>query len=999
MKTSYKKLLLLLLMLPLNLLAQSKLQGVVTDNTSGQPLPGVNVTVKGTNNGVSTNFDGQFTLSNLKNGDTILFSFLGFKEQAVTFNGQNNITVTLQEESAKLDEVVVVGYGSVKKKDATGSVTQIGEKDFNKGSIVTTENLLNGRVAGLTVNTSGAPGSGSEIRIRGGSSLFANNDPLIVVDGLPIDNATATGSTSYLASLNPATIESLTVLKDASATAIYGSRASNGVIIITTKKGTKKLSVAFDSQLGYGEVANTVDVMSSSQFVNAIETYFPSLTNRLGVDDPNSTATDDLSTPGIIEGRILYNTDWQKEIYRKTEYVSNNLNLSGNLFNLIPTRLTLGNTYQQGLRKTNEFTRTTASLGLTPAFFDNHLKLTANVNYSNERNRFTNGVEGSALRFDPTKPVYDGSNTVWGGFFEYLQSPDELTASVARNPVSELLLRRDKGVLDRVFGNVQADYKLHFFPDLRAVINVGLDHTEGIRRISVPKYAATSAGNGGNNIDDRFGNLEYNSSLFNNKLFDGYLVYNKKVNKLNIEATAGYSYQKFERQFYTSENQLSTTPTNPDLNIETDLVLLGFFGRTNLSWNDKYLLTLAYRRDGSSRFPKDNQYGNFPAASFAWKINKDFFEDSKILSDLKLRLGWGITGQQDLGPAKDFYLPIYTTGGPNNQYYFGDQVLIVGQPAALNPYLKWEETTTYNAGFDFGFFNNRLSGTIDAFYKVSDDLLANVAFADGANFSNFGYQNIGSFTTKGIEFNINADIIKKEKLNWNINFNASTFERKIDKLAYNSDINVGDIGGGTGGKIQVFRENYTPFSFLVYKQLYNEDGSPIEGAYADLNGDNIINNSDRYIYKNPDPDLLMGFQSTLNYKNIDFSFNLRASIGNHVYNNVNSSRAQLNLLQDNAVLGNIPTSALTSQFRNTSDVILSDYYIENASFLRMDNVTLGYTFPKWIEGKASLRLNAGIQNPFVITKYSGLDPEITGGIDNTIYPRQRQFLFGANIKF
>ncbi|MCL9806497.1 SusC/RagA family TonB-linked outer membrane protein [Flavobacterium amniphilum] len=998
MKTSYKKLLLLVLMLPLNLLAQSKLQGVVTDKTTGQPLPGVNVTVKGTNNGVSTNFDGQFSLSNLKNGDAVLFTFLGFKEQTITFSGQNNITVVMQEESSKLDEVVVVGYGSVKKKDATGSASVLSTKEFNKGAILTAENLLNGRVAGVTINTSGAPGSGSEIRIRGGSSLFTSNDPLIVIDGLPIENKTATGSTSFLASLNPSTIESMTILKDASATAIYGSRASNGVIIITTKKGSKNLSVDYNVQFSIGKLQKTVDVLNSSEFVNAIETYFPDETNLLGIDDPTTSATDNLATPGIIEGRILYNTDWQKEIYRKTtETVNQDLTLRGNLFKAVPTRLTLGNTYQLGLRLTNKFTRNSVGLALNPTLFKDHLKLSVNANYSNERNRFTNGVEGGALRFDPTKPVrLDGS--IWGGYYENTTSPTELS-NTARNPVSELLLRNDTGLVNRIFGNVQADYKLHFFPDLRAVVNVGIDKIKGERSLFLPKYAGTADGNG-TSFSGKYGNDQFESSESTNKLFDGYLVYNKQIGKLNLEATAGYSYQKFESENFTTRNRLNPTSAGPETTIDTDLVLIGFFGRTNLTLNEKYLLTLTYRRDGSSRFPTNEKWGNFPAASFAWKMNKDLLKEDSVISDLKLRLGWGITGQQDLpNDARNYYLPIYSTGNTNSQYYFGPETYIVGLPSPTNPFLKWEETTTYNAGLDYGILNNRITGSIDAFYKQSDDLLANVAFADGGNFSNAGWQNIGSFTTKGIELNINAEVAKTENWNWNLNFNATKYERRIKELAFGSNILVGGIGGGTGGTIQVHSEGYTPNSFFVYKQLYDADNNPIEGAYADLNNDGIINNNDRYIYNNPDPDFVLGFQSNMNYKNFDFSFNLRASIGNRIYNNVNSSRAQLNLLKDNTVLGNIPSSALESGFTTTSDVILSDYYIENASFLRMDNATLGYTIPKWIDGKASLRFNIGVQNPFVITKYSGLDPEITGGIDNTIYPRQRQILFGANVKF
>ena len=994
MKTIYKKLLFLLLLLPTLSVAQSSLTGVVTDSKTNQPLPGVNVVVQDLNQSSVTDFDGKFSLSQLKSGNKIVFTFIGYKTQTITYSSQKNLNVSLEEQANELQEVVVqVGYGTVKKKDATGSVTTLTTKDFNKGSIVTAENLLSGRVAGVTVNTSGAPGSGSEIRIRGGASLFASNDPLIILDGLPLENRTATGGTSLLSSINPSTIASITVLKDASATAIYGSRASNGVILITTKKGGKELSVEYNFQLGSGKNYNQVDVLNAKDFVRAVETYYPTQTNNLGVDDPNSALSDDPATPGIIEGRILYDTDWQKEIYRTTTFVNNDLTLKGQLFKAIPSRLTLGNTSQEGSRLTNKFVRNSASLALNPSLFKNYLKIAVNANFSNEVNRFTNGVEGSALSFDPTKPVYNASNTKWGGYFENVDSSNNLVLG-PRNPISELLQRYDRGSVDRIFGNAQIDYKLHFLPDLRLVVNVGLDHTEGVRRKNVGTNAATAPSNG----NFVYGEDRYENSQSNVKLFDGYLAYNKTFGKINIDATAGYSYQKFSSKQLNSGNVANPFDNSRDVNSDTDLVLLGYFARTNFSINDKYLLTLSYRRDGSSRFPKDEKFGNFPAASFAWKLDKEFFKESKLISDLKLRVGYGVTGQQDLPvSARDFYLPVYQTGGPNSQYYFGGQTFIVGLPKPTNPLLKWEETTTYNAGLDYGFLKNRISGTLDFFYKESNDLLANVAFADGANFANAGFQNIGSFTTKGVELNINYEAVKNQNFNWNVNLNATKFERRIKDLAYGTDILVGGIGGGTGGNIQILSQGYTPFSYYVYKQLYDSNNDPIEGAYADLNGDG---SADRYIYKNPDPDVVLGFQSSMNYKNIDFSFNLRASVGNRVYNNVNSSRAQLSKInENNPVLANVPSSTLQSQFVTTADVILSDYYIENASFLRMDNITLGYTIPKWLEGKASLRFSAGVQNPFILTNYSGLDPEITGGIDNTIYPRQRQILFGANVKF
>ena len=984
MKTIYKKLLFLFLLLPFSVLAQNSLSGVVVDKTSNQPLPGVNVVVQGAGSSTSTDFDGKFKLGGLKSGDKVVFSYVGYNSETITFSGQSTVSIGLIESANQLQEVVVqVGYGTVKKKDATGSTTVLAAKDFNKGANVTTENLLSGRIAGVSVNTSGAPGSGSEIRIRGGASLNASNDPLIVIDGLPIANTTTAGSTSFLASLNPNTVESITVLKDASATAIYGSRASNGVILITTKKGGKKLTVDYNFQYGSGKLVKTVDVFGADQFRDVITAKYPALLPTLG----NSK------------------TNWQEEIYRRTDFVDNSLSIKGNLFGAIPSRLTIGNTYQEGLRLTNDFNRNTVSLALAPSMFKDHLKIKVNANYTNEQNRFAPGVEGSALSFDPTQPVYDPASQ-FGGFFEYRDTSvttttvNALTPNVARNPVAELLQTYDRGLNNRIFGNFEVDYKLHFLPELRFVVNLGYDQAKGERRKTLATNSAVAFSN--NNII--YGNNEFAEETFTNKLLDAYFNYNKAFGKLNLDLTGGYSYQKFEKERFdrgnTNNPQLGAN--FPETSIDPDIVLLGFFGRANFTYNSKYLLTLAFRRDGSSRFADNNRWGNFPAASFAWKIKEDYFKENNTISDLKLRMGWGITGQQDTGDERYGYLERYVQGDGVSQYFIGGTAYSVGIPSARTA-IKWEETTTYNVGLDFGLFKNRITGSLDAFYKLSEDLLFNAPTADGSNFTNSSFQNIGSFSTKGLELNLNADVVQNEGtgFNWNVNFNATTYQRKIEEVDPFNRIEFGGIEGGTGANVLVNQSGYTPGSFYVYKQLYDTAGNPIEGAYADLNADGIINSDDRYIYNNSDPDLLLGFASNINYKNFDFSFNLRASFGNRVFNNVNSNRAVYARMQPSGTLaaGNVPVSVLDTNFENTTNTLTSDLYVENASFLRMDNITLGYTFPKWLDGKASLRLFTGVQNAFVITDYSGLDPEITGGIDRTIYPRQRSLLFGVNVKF
>lgn len=980
MKKIHNRFLLLLLLLPFCVFAQNTIKGVVLDKSSGQPIPGVNIKVSGGTLNASTDFDGKFEFSGVKPENQITFSYTGYTTQTVTIGTQKTITVYLEEDTNLLKEVVVqVGYGSVKKKDATGAVTTLTTKDFNKGNNITTENLLNGRVAGLTINSSGAPGSLSEIRIRGGSSLFASNNPLIVIDGLPLDNTTNTGSASFLASLNPATVESMTVLKDASATAIYGSRASNGVIIITTKKGSKTLTVDYNVQYSAGRLTKTVDVFSADEYRNIIDVKRPDDVGKLG------TA----------------NTDWQKAIYRNTGSVDQSLAVRGSLFDIIPISLTLGNTDQQGLRLTNNFKRNTVGLVMNPAFLDNHLKLKLSANYAYEKNRFTDGVEGAAIGFDPTQPIkVDGAP--YGGYFEYTTGINgngdyPLVSTAARNPVSQLMLTNDTGKSDRFFGNFEIDYKFHFFPALRAVVNVGFDESNGQRRRLVDENAGSAPSN--NNIP--YGTNEYTEATRKNKLLDTYLVYNKTFNALNFEFTGGYSYQKFQSSKFETGNILNPDlpSTFPETTRDTDQFLIGFFARTNLNFRDKYLLTLSYRRDGSSKFEEANRWGNFPSVAFAWKIKEDFFKDNNTLSDLKLRLSYGITGQQDI-PEPNGYLQKYLVGGGNSEYYFGSDAIPVALPYKVTKNLKWEETTTYNTGLDFGFLDNRITAGLDVYYKDSKDLLANVATGDGSNFSNRVYKNIGSFTTKGIEFTINANAIKTKDFNWNMNFNASKFERRITELAFDSDIFLGDNIAGTGTPGQIFREGYTPYSFYVYKQLYDTAGKPIDGAFADLNGDNIKNDADKYIYNNPDPDFTLGFASNMNYKKFDFSFNLRASVGNRIFNAVDAARAQYDAMENGGVLSNIPSSVTNTNFQTTSNVVLSDIYIENASFLKMDNITLGYTFNNWLNDKASLRISTGVQNVFVITKYSGLDPEITNnGVDKTIYPRQRSFLFGLNLKF
>jgi TonB-dependent starch-binding outer membrane protein SusC len=930
--------------------------------------------VKGTTKGTETDFDGKFTIEKVKAGEVLVFRYLGYADKEIVVSANRNLTVELEEALEQLEQIIVIGYGSTTVKDATGSVEAITAKEMTKGNIVTAENLISGRVAGVNITTSGAPGSGSQIRIRGGSSLNASNDPLVVIDGLPLTGVD-------LNSINPNDIDSFSVLKDASATAIYGSRGSNGVIIITTKKGKTDYSLDYDYQVAFGEIRDRVSVFDGDAFRNLIATRRPNDVGMLG------TA----------------NTNWQNEIFQQSVSTQHNLTASGQIFKRIPTRLSLNFSDIEGNILTSQFDRANVSLAMSPSFFENHLKVTLTYNRAFVNERFADaGQVNAALRYDPTQPVYD-STSPFDGFYQHItRTPNGiLIDNGTRNPVAALLQNDNRSNRFRQFGNLKIDYNFHFLPEVTASVTAGFDKSESkgtnVSSLNVPRnYNETVIG-----VDSE----SFGESL--NENMNATLNYVDTFGKFNTDFLIGYDYQSFEGSFTTGTNRRGPVNT-ARVYVFTPTVLIGFLARANIKFNEKYLLTLNYRRDGTSRFGP-NRWGNFGGAAFAWRMSdEDFLKDNKIISELKLRASYGINGQQD-GIQGDLYLDRYRFGNQDSQYLFGNVPIQSTIPSERSN-LRWENTATVEIGVDYGLFNNKISGSINAFQKNSTDLISDAPVADGSNFTNRVLQNIGDLQVNGLEFTVNADVIKKENLNWNVNFNATYLDREIKELALNQDITTGGIAGGTGNFIQLFREGFAPNSFYVFKQLYDTAGKPIEGAYADLNGDGIINTQDRYLKGNPQADFTFGFQSNFNYKNFDMAFNLRASVGNYAYNNINSGLAQYDLLQDNAVLGNIPTSVLNTDFRSTSDVIISDYYLENASFLRMDNITLGYTFNKPIKKFASnsIRIWAGMQNVFTITNYSGLDPEIGGngrdnfggnGIDNSNFPRPRTFLVGANIKF
>jgi TonB-dependent starch-binding outer membrane protein SusC len=982
MKKMLKKYLFLLLLLPASVLAQSTLTGIVVDKTLGQPLPGVNVTVQGTTNGVSTGFDGGFSLTKLKSGDVINFTYLGFRNYSLTYTGQKTVTVSMEDEAAKLNEVVVVGYGSVKKKDATGSVTSLSTKDFVKGPLVAVDQMVQGKVAGLQItNGGGAPGEGSTIRIRSGSSLNANNDPLIVIDGLPVDGG-ASGGRNFLSTINQNNIENVTVLKDASATAIYGSRASNGVIIITTKKGKAgDLKVSYNGNVSYSVVGKKVDNLSAAEFRDYVVqngTFKP-----LIIDNP-ATAVDERFVHQVLLGNS--NTDWQSEIFRASIGTDHNVSFSGGVDN-ITYRASVGLTDMDGILKRDNFFRTTLGVSLVGKFLDNHLKIELNNNTSSIRNNYSNrGAIGAAISFDPTQNVKnsDGKFFQWGNVLS------------GRNPVAEIEQNNNLGTQFRSVGNIQTEYKLHFFPEVKLVANLGYDEISG------RSYGDTSLEynylQAGNNYD--------NKNVFNNKLMDLFVNYNKDFKSINtnVDFTAGYSYQDFRfsnenNDFNFANDELKTLRGNGRRNLQS------LFGRANFNFADKYLLTLSYRRDGSSRFTEKNRWSNFPAAALAWKINEEsFLKNVKVLSNLKLRFGWGITGQQDIGENYPS-IPLYLGSDQNSQYQFGNEYYTTFRPEQYNSNLKWEQTETRNIGIDFGFFNNRFTGTVDVYEKNTKDLLAFIPNPGFFGFSNADFYNVGKMKNQGLEVSAEIIPVKNDDVQFAIGGNITFQNSKVEDLfldpRFFDGISVGGISGGIGNNIQNHQVGYAPNSFYVFEQAYGVDGKPLDGRFIDRNNDGKVDDKDKYRYKKPASDIFYGFYTNLTYKKWDMSMSWRGSWGNYIYNNVDSQYGWKNqVLIRETDLSNGVSNLLETKFEST-DIkrYLSDYYIQDASFIRLDNLTLGYNFENFLNSKVDAKLSIGGQNLLLFSKYKGIDPEISGGIDNNLYPRPKVYTLGLNINF
>lgn len=981
---------------------QIAVKGHVKD-TTGEPVIGANVLVKGTTNGTITDFDGNFMLNVPK--DAILsVSFVGYKSAEV--KAASTVMVTLEDDSQVLDAVVVIGYGSVKKNDMTGSVTAIKPDKLNKGLITNAQDMMTGKIAGVSViSKGGAPGEGATIRIRGGSSLTAENDPLIVIDGLAMDNKGVKGLANPLSMVNPNDIESFTVLKDASATAIYGSRASNGVIIITTKKGQAgaRPTISYDGNVSVSTVKSTVDVMDGDQFRSFIKDIW-------GED---SEAYSKLGNA---------NTDWQKEIFRPAVSTDHNLTISGGLKNM-PYRVSFGYTNQNGIVKTSKFERYTASVSLAPSFFEDHLKVNANLKGMIAKNRYADGsAVGSAVSFDPTQSVRSDDpyhQYYFDGYFQWNTDASSLNddtwkrtfnSNAPGNPVALLEEKDDRAISKSLIGNLELDYKFHFLPDLHAHVNGGMDLSTGKQYTDVSPYSST------NNYYGSYGweqKDKYNLSL------NAYLQYSKDfTDKHRFDVMAGYEWQHFHDtsdQEYWGLYPLSNNVVenrgqrynNTSSGSATESYLVSFFGRVNYTLLDRYLFTATVRQDGSSRFHKNNRWGLFPSFALGWKLKEEaFLKDVDVLSDLKLRLGYGITGQQNINSGDYPYLAVYETN-KDGAYYpiLGEGTTY--RPNAYNPDLKWEKTTTYNVGLDFGFLNNRINGTVDYYYRKTTDLLNSVFVSAGTNFKNKVLSNVGSLENSGIEFSINSKPVVTTDWTWDLGFNITYNKNEITKLTTGDSENyyvaAGDnIGGGRDMKAMAHAVGHPASSFYVYQQVYDENGKPIENEFVDRNGDGTINGDDRYFYKKPTADVLMGLTSRLSYKSWDFSFSLRASLNNYVYNSVEAGGSDCNptSVYSFGALNNRPLMGVANNIQNLKDnTLLSDYFVQNASFMKCDNITLGYSFKKLFGAPIGGRVYAAVQNVFTITKYKGLDPEVEKGLDNNIYPRPLTTLIGLSLNF
>lgn len=966
----------------LQLMAQTRtIKGEVTDAQNGEALIGATVMVEGEKGGTVTDFDGNFSLQVSSSAKKIKVSYIGYIDKILSIS--DNMKVKLESDSKALADVVVIGYGTARKSDLTGSVATVKSKDFNKGLVSSPEQLINGKVSGVQImSNSGSASAGSTIRVRGGASLNASNDPLIVLDGVPLEQGGISGNSSnFLSMINPSDIESMTVLKDASSTAIYGSRASNGVIIITTKKGQQgAVKVNFNTTNSLQTRAQMVDMLSRDEFVNVI--------NQFGTDNQKSL----LGTA---------NTDWNDEVYRTAFGTDNNLSVSGSIDKWLPFRVSVGYYNQSGLVRKDNVERWTGNVVLTPSFFQDHLKLTINAKGTLNNNSFNNGgAVWAAATFNPTIPVYSG-NDKYGGYNEALDADGVPVNAGVRNPRGLVDLYDSKSKVSRFIGSMDVDYKVHFLPDLKLHATVGADYAKGDGTVYVPAYAAQSY-----NKDESLGGSDYKYGPQKNEnrlltLYANYAKYFEDI-KSNVDLTAGYDYQ-----YWKSTTPLYYTKSAAGTNLSTVKasdyrhVMLSYYGRINYSFDGKYLLTATVRRDASSRFSKDTRWGTFPSVALGWTLTEEpWLKNQKVFSNLKLRASYGVTGQQE-GIGNYNYLPVYTYSVTGAEAFINGQYINTYRPEAYVSDLKWETTTSWNFGLDFGFLNGRIGGAIDFYTRKTKDLLASVPTAAGTNFSKTILTNVGNVDSKGIEISLNATPIQTKDWEWNLSYNFTWQNMKVKNLSLTkggSQTNV-KVGPSIDAyQFQVLSEGYEPYMFYVYHQLYDsKTGKPIEGAYADLNNDGEINESDLYRYHSPAPKYIMGLSTSLRYKQLTLGMSFRANIDNYVYNGMGMSTGAFETVSyNNSQLNNLNTSFLKTGFKTRQ--YLSDYYVENASFLKLDNLSLSYNVGK-INKWASLTVSAMVQNVFTITGYSGTDPEVPNGMDNSFYPRPRTYSVSLGLQF
>ena len=966
----------------LQLMAQTRtIKGEVTDAQNGEALIGATVMVEGEKGGTVTDFDGNFSLQVSSSAKKIKVSYIGYIDKVLSIS--DNMKVKLESDSKALADVVVIGYGTARKSDLTGSVATVKSKDFNKGLVSSPEQLINGKVSGVQImSNSGSASAGSTIRVRGGASLNASNDPLIVLDGVPLEQGGISGNSSnFLSMINPSDIESMTVLKDASSTAIYGSRASNGVIIITTKKGQQgAVKVNFNTTNSLQTRAQMVDMLSRDEFVNVI--------NQFGTDNQKSL----LGTA---------NTDWNDEVYRTAFGTDNNLSVSGSIDKWLPFRVSVGYYNQSGLVRKDNVERWTGNVVLTPSFFQDHLKLTINAKGTLNNNSFNNGgAVWAAATFNPTIPVYSG-NDKYGGYNEALDADGYPVNAGVRNPRGLVDLYDSKSKVSRFIGSMDVDYKVHFLPELKLHATVGADYAKGDGTVYVPAYAAQSY-----NKDESLGGSDYKYGPQKNEnrlltLYANYAKYFEDI-KSNVDLTAGYDYQ-----YWKSTTPLYYTKSAAGTNLSTVKasdyrhVMLSYYGRVNYSFDGKYLLTATVRRDASSRFSKDTRWGTFPSVALGWTLTEEpWLKNQKVLSNLKLRASYGVTGQQE-GIGNYNYLPVYTYSVTGAEAFINGQYINTYRPEAYVSDLKWETTTSWNFGLDFGFLDGRIGGAIDFYTRKTKDLLASVPTAAGTNFSKTILTNVGNVDSKGIEVSLNATPIQTKDWEWNLSYNFTWQNMKVKNLSLTkggSQTNV-KVGPSIDAyQFQVLSEGYEPYMFYVYHQLYDpETDKPIEGAYADLNNDGEINDADLYRYHSPAPKYIMGLSTSLRYKQLTLGMSFRANIDNYVYNGMGmSTGAWETVSYNNSQLNNLNTSFLKTGFKTRQ--YLSDYYVENASFLKLDNLSLSYNVGK-INKWASLTVSAMVQNVFTITGYSGTDPEVPNGMDNSFYPRPRTYSVSLGLQF